>query len=108
MCGPHLVVVPLNVLETWVEECRKFCPAMKIVRYHGSEKERQRIYEEQMQPEHYDLLVTTYETLVNSESFFTHRQVYCYVIVDEAHRIKNENSLAAKHYGVCNALIGCC
>ena len=34
--GPHLVVVPLSVLFNWVQECKKFCPALKIIRFHSN------------------------------------------------------------------------
>lgn len=95
MLGPHLIVVPLNVLETWVDEVKRWCPYMKCVRFHGSDKERQRICDEILDIEHYDILVTTFETLVSAEGWFTHR-MFAYVVVDEAHRIKNDQSLASQ------------
>jgi SNF2 family DNA or RNA helicase len=42
--GPHLVVVPLSVLTSWVLELRKFAPGLRVVRLHsGDEKERDRL-----------------------------------------------------------------
>jgi SWI/SNF-related matrix-associated actin-dependent regulator of chromatin subfamily A member 5 len=95
--GPHLVVVPLNVLDTWVSEVQRWCPTMRAVRFHGSEKERQRIYRESLQfdPKDNLVIVTTYETVVLHSAFFRYHFLFAYVIVDEAHRIKNENSLLA-------------
>lgn len=67
--GPHLVVVPLNVLDTWIGEVHRWCPTMRAVRFHGSEKERKRIYQERLQHGTFDIMVTTYETVVVAESF---------------------------------------
>uniref|UniRef100_A0A915KSR5 Helicase ATP-binding domain-containing protein n=1 Tax=Romanomermis culicivorax TaxID=13658 RepID=A0A915KSR5_ROMCU len=38
--GPHLIVVPTTVLLNWEMECKKWCPAFKILTYYGSIKER--------------------------------------------------------------------
>ena len=46
--GPHLVIAPLNVLDTWLQEIHRWCPSMRAVRYHGSDKEKKRIHEEQL------------------------------------------------------------
>jgi len=106
--GPHMVVVPLNVLTTWVEEVARWCPSMRVVRFHGSEKERQRLYAEQLQFGTFDVLVTTYETVVLAQGFFRHHFLFAYVVVDEAHRIKNEKSLLAvalRHVPALNRLL---
>lgn len=38
--GPHLIIVPTSVLLNWEYECKKWCPALKILTYFGSLKER--------------------------------------------------------------------
>ena len=38
--GPHLVVVPASTLENWLTEFRKFCPALVVEPYYGSQAER--------------------------------------------------------------------
>ena len=38
---PHLIVVPVSTLPNWIREFKKFCPAMKVMKYHGSQKERE-------------------------------------------------------------------
>lgn len=38
--GPHLIIVPTSVLLNWECELKKWCPALKILTYFGSLKER--------------------------------------------------------------------
>eukprot|EP00976_Prorocentrum_cordatum_P007810 155669-Prorocentrum_minimum.AAC.1 len=40
----------------------------------------------------FDVYLSTYETVMNSESFFADRFYWHTVTIDEGHRIKNENS----------------
>ena len=91
--GPHLVVAPLSVMNAWVGECQRWCPSLKVVTFHGSVAERERIRHEVLSKSNFDLCVTTYEMLVADLHGLVHRNVWNYVVMDEAHRIKNENSL---------------
>ncbi len=76
--GPHFVAVPLNVLDTWVAEVARWCPTMRVVRFHGSEKERDRIIKEKLKFGEWDLLVTTYETVVVAQRVFQHHFFFAY------------------------------
>lgn len=40
---PCLVVCPLSVLSSWMAESRKWTPGLKILRFHGSTQERDRL-----------------------------------------------------------------
>ena len=40
---PHLIVVPASVLSNWMVEFKKFAPHMIVVKYHGSQSERDEI-----------------------------------------------------------------
>ena len=40
---PFLIICPLSVLNTWVTECKKWAPELKIVRFHGVRSERDRV-----------------------------------------------------------------
>lgn len=45
--GPHLVVVPLSVLPSWMSEFARWCPEMRVVRIHTNDaQERNRIKKE--------------------------------------------------------------
>jgi SWI/SNF-related matrix-associated actin-dependent regulator of chromatin subfamily A member 5 len=95
--GPYLVVCPLSVLETWVNELRRWCPSLRTVRYHGNERERQRMRSQDLRSGFFDVIVTSYETLIADPSLFRHsRFVWRYVVLDEAQRIKNEQTLLGK------------
>lgn len=40
---PFLVICPLSVLSSWMAEARKWCPKLKVIRFHGPVKERVRL-----------------------------------------------------------------
>ncbi|GAB7361681.1 hypothetical protein MBLNU230_g1730t1 [Neophaeotheca triangularis] len=40
---PHLVVCPLSVLSSWVNEAKKWTPNMNVIRFHGPKEERERL-----------------------------------------------------------------
>lgn len=49
--GPHLIVVPLSVLPSWMEEFKKWCPTFRVQRLHSSNAcERERIKKEASHP----------------------------------------------------------
>ena len=39
--GPHLIIVPTSTMLNWECEFKRFCPAMKVLTYFGTAKERQ-------------------------------------------------------------------
>ncbi|MCJ1391544.1 hypothetical protein MMC18_004408 [Xylographa bjoerkii] len=40
---PSLVVCPLSVLSSWMAECRRWTPSLKVIRFHGPINERNRL-----------------------------------------------------------------
>ena len=82
MTGPHLVVVPLSVLSSWMNELKKWCPALNVVKVHtgdAGEVERVKARLKDMRPDApdpYDVVVTTYD-MIRSQGFalFLTRQV---------------------------------
>ncbi|GIL63033.1 hypothetical protein Vafri_17166 [Volvox africanus] len=94
--GPHLVVVPLSVLHSWLSEFKKWCPAMRVVRLHTNDPdERLRLVREVLgKPTSFDVAVTTYE-MVNSQHFgasLKQHLIWRYLVLDEGHKVKNENT----------------
>eukprot|EP01038_Epipyxis_sp_PR26KG_P008238 gene8238-11148_t len=94
--GPHLIMVPKSTLSNWINELKKWCPSLRPLRFHGSKEERAEIAE-QLKPgkDHslrpWDVVVTTYE-VVNLEKSVLTKIAWRYLIIDEAHRLKNEAS----------------
>ncbi|KAJ7157151.1 P-loop containing nucleoside triphosphate hydrolase protein [Mycena filopes] len=94
---PHLIVCPLSVLSSWEAECRRWLPSMRLVRFHGTVDERERIKGLMRGNTDADIVLTTYEMLSASDlGWFKTRHWDC-VVLDEGHRIKNSESEVAKH-----------
>jgi len=91
--GPHLVVVPKTTLGNWCREFKHWCPVINVFRFYGSKAERQEQAVELMRGQ-FDVCVTTYE-MANTELNTLRRFRWKYLVIDEAHRIKNEKSRLA-------------
>ncbi|KAJ1930665.1 chromatin remodeling complex Adenosinetriphosphatase [Tieghemiomyces parasiticus] len=89
--GPHLIVVPKTTLHNWLSEARKWVPALDAFIFHGSKEDRPALVRERLGPVSFDLCITTYEMCLLHKSDL--RKIsWEYIVIDEAHRIKNENS----------------
>ncbi|CAD7696105.1 unnamed protein product [Ostreobium quekettii] len=93
--GPHLVIVPKSTLHNWMNEFKRWCPILKVVKFHGNQDERAYQLRELLVPGKFDVCVTSYEMVIKEKNHFR-RFHWRYVIIDEAHRIKNENSILSK------------
>ncbi|XP_012454592.1 ISWI chromatin-remodeling complex ATPase CHR11 isoform X2 [Gossypium raimondii] len=93
--GPHMVVAPKSTLGNWMNEIRRFCPVLRAVKFLGNPEERRYIREELLVAGKFDVCVTSFEMAIKEKSTLR-RFSWRYIIIDEAHRIKNENSLLSK------------
>jgi SWI/SNF-related matrix-associated actin-dependent regulator of chromatin subfamily A member 5 len=41
--GPHLVCVPKSTLSNWMNELKRWCPCLRVIKFHGSREEREYI-----------------------------------------------------------------
>lgn len=95
--GPHLVMVPKSTLSNWCNEFQRWCPSIRVLRFHGNKEERQDIINSHLKPainqedRSWDVVITTYE-VVNLEKGPLTKLAWRYLIIDEAHRLKNEAS----------------
>ncbi|KAF8768570.1 hypothetical protein HU200_007118 [Digitaria exilis] len=89
--GPHLIVVPTSVMLNWETEFLKWCPAFKILTYFGSAKERKQKRQGWMKPNYFHVCITTYRLVIQDSKVFK-RKKWKYLILDEAHLIKNWKS----------------
>ena len=85
---PALVVAPASVAPNWVREAQRFAPVLRVVLHHGQERHG-------LDPAAYDLVVTTYGTLLRDEERLA-RQEWATLICDEAQFLKNANAKAAQ------------
>lgn len=99
--GPHLVVVPKSTLSNWMNEIKRWAPELKAVKFHGNKEERDEITKNLMEPATRDenrtwhVCVTTYE-VCNIDRNILNKFAWSYLIIDEAHRLKNEASTFSK------------
>ena len=77
-------------------ELRRWCPSLRALRLHsGDAKERDRLRRERLADVgSFDVVVTTYEMLKGKEmrSTLTSAIVWQCVVLDEGHRVKNEDA----------------
>ena len=114
--------VPKSTLSNWMNELNRWCPALRCIRFHGNREEREEIVDEYFtneaaahdgkrptkqilnektgemeddnsdNPRSWDVCVTTYE-VTNTEKKALSRFAWKYLVIDEAHRLKNEASM---------------
>lgn len=108
--GPHMVIVPKSTLQNWMNEFKQWCPTIKTVCLTGTMDQRvsfssqlysifyifllffqNAIIRDVMMPGEWDVCVTSYEIVIREKACFK-RFNWRYVVIDEAHRIKNEKS----------------
>ena len=97
--GPHIVVTPKSTISNWMREIKRWCPTLRPLKLLGSKEERKIIVQEHLMPvvrdpaapRSWDVVVTSYEGVLKEKGPLTKLR-WNYLIIDEAHRIKNEKS----------------
>ncbi|KAL3688989.1 hypothetical protein R1sor_015298 [Riccia sorocarpa] len=90
MHGPFLICAPLSTLSNWVNEFKRWTPAIPVILYHGTKDERadlRRKMPASITPK-FPVVVTSYEVAIHDRRFLCRRK-WKYIIVDEGHRLKN-------------------
>ena len=111
--GPFLIVVPLSTLPHWQRELAEWTDLHSVI-FHGNKAARDMIAIHEwaragaalnargapsaaaLATPKFDVVVTTYEMLVTAEALFLKVANWGYLVVDEAHRLKNRESRALR------------
>ncbi|KAF5452399.1 hypothetical protein F2P56_027401 [Juglans regia] len=100
--GPFLVVVPSSVLPGWESEINFWAPGVLKIVYAGPPEERRKLFKEKIFHRKFNVLLTTYEYLMNKHDRPKLSKIdWHYIIIDEGHRIKNAScklNAELKHY----------
>ncbi|KAI9373825.1 SNF2 family N-terminal domain-containing protein [Aspergillus egyptiacus] len=100
--GPHLVAVPKSTLDNWKREFHKWTPEVNVLVLQGDKEERHKLINERLLDEDFDVCITSYEMVLREKAHLK-KFAWEYIIIDEAHRIKNEESSLAQIIRVFNS-----
>lgn len=89
--GPHMVLVPKSTLHNWMTEFKHWVPSLRAVCLIGDKDARAAFIRDVMLPGEWDVCVTSYEMVIREKCVFK-KFNWRYLVIDEAHRIKNEKS----------------
>ncbi|CAL4160999.1 unnamed protein product, partial [Meganyctiphanes norvegica] len=90
--GPHIIIVPKSTLRNWENECEKWCPSLRHICLIGDKETRAKFVRNVLRPGKWDVCITSYEMLV-AEKAPLKKIKWNYMVIDEAHRIKNEKTI---------------
>ncbi|KAL3669958.1 hypothetical protein V7S43_005331 [Phytophthora oleae] len=92
--GPHIIIVPKSTVGNWMKELKRWCPSIKAFKFMGSKEERA-VQRDTVVKQDFDALVLSYEVAIIEKSILQ-KIKWRYLLIDEAHRVKNENSKLSK------------
>jgi SNF2 family DNA or RNA helicase len=86
---PTLLLVPMSVVGNWVHETKRFCPHLKVLVHHGTDRSQGDKFIEHASEA--DLVITTY-SLAHRDRDLLAKVKWGRVVLDEAQYIKNAQS----------------
>jgi SWI/SNF-related matrix-associated actin-dependent regulator of chromatin subfamily A member 5 len=79
------------VLGKWIKEMAEWIPSVRVFSFYGSNQERE-VMKERLRDHSYDVIITTFETVMKEKHELS-KYYFEYLILDEAQRIKNDESV---------------
>ncbi|SKA03640.1 DEAD/DEAH box helicase [Selenihalanaerobacter shriftii] len=89
---PALIICPRTLIYNWSEEIKKFFPQFEHLVYYGSPTDREEMRQNFNQ---YQVLITSY-SIISRDYLDLEDFSFSYVVLDEAHHIKNRRTKRAK------------
>lgn len=102
IAGPHIVIVPKSTLDNWSREFKRWTPEVSTVVLQGDKETRGQLINDRILSCDFDVLITSYEMVLREKGQLK-KFAWEYIIVDEAHRIKNEDSMLSQIIRVFNS-----
>lgn len=93
--GPFVVIAPKSTLNNWLREINRWTPEVNAFILQGDKEERARLVSNKLMACDFDIVVASYEIIIKEKSSFK-KIDWEYIIIDEAHRIKNEESMLSQ------------
>jgi len=87
---PSLIIAPTSVIMNWSYEAKRFCPGLKALLLHGSQRKQRFALINQ-----YDIVITSY-ALLRLDWYELQNVDWHYIILDEAQNIKNPLATTTK------------
>lgn len=89
--GPFLVIVPKSTLDNWRREFAKWTKDVNVVVLQGDKEKRADIINNVLLQAKFDICITSFEMVIREKAKLSKFR-WQYMVIDEAHRIKNEQS----------------
>ena len=94
----HLIIVPPSTLDNWIREISTWCPDFNFTVYQGNLEERRHLRFDVLNNKFekpLNAILTTYGLIssTSEDKAFFKKLTICYTVFDEAHMLKNMNSI---------------
>lgn len=87
--------MPKSTLDNWAREFDHWVPGFNLVKLQGDKETRHAICQERILTQDFEVCLTTYEICLREKSSLK-KVAWEYIVIDEAHRIKNVDSMLSQ------------